>query len=229
MWWSNTNSPVFFKRSIQKLRCPVNFSKFAAQRPRSVKTMGSNLFNNCLCEYYTNVEMKEKAINQKNQKSPVLSRYDFSKLSLCKKNPEKSKFHKKKCVERNCIESWYMYVSGKKLVEWNKWQTQAYNYQGTRKSRKVLQLKKGSVEVFIKELRAEIEVLVHIYTMLIGIMINFCTSQRLFHRIGQSCVWTLQKTTRVFIRMRHEVHIGLMNRSPFSLLLLTFDAKLAMR
>lgn len=122
-----------------------------------------------------------------------------------------------------------MYVSGKKLVEWNKWETQAYNYQGTRKSRKVFQLKKGSVEVFIKELRAEIEVLVHIYTMLIGIMINFCTSQRLFHRIGQSCVWTLQKTTRVFIRMRHEVDIGLMNRSPFSLLLVTFDAKLAMR
>lgn len=91
-----------------------------------------------------------------------------------------------------------MYVSGKKLVEWNKWETQAYNYQGTRKSRKVLQLKKGSVEVFIKELRAEIEVLVHIYTMLIGIMINFCTSQRLFHRMGQSCMDFAENYTCVY-------------------------------
>lgn len=87
--------------------------------------MGSNLFNNCLSEYCTNVEMKVKAINQKNQKSPVLSRYDLSKLSLCKK-PEKSKFHKRECVERNCNEcgiknlntcTLLPLVSGKKLVE----------------------------------------------------------------------------------------------------------------
>lgn len=79
--------------------------------------MGSNLFNNCLSEYCTNVEM--------NQKSPVLSRYDLSKLSLCKK-PEKSKFHKRECVERNCNEcgiknldtcTLLPLVSGKKLVE----------------------------------------------------------------------------------------------------------------
>lgn len=144
----------------------MSFSKFAAQRPRSVKTMGSNLFNNCLCEYYTNVEMKVKAINQKNQKSPVLSRYHLSKLSLCKK-PEKSKFHKRECVEGNCNEcgienldtcTLLPLVSGKKLVERNSWETQAYNYQGTIKSNKVLQLKKGSVEVFMKELKTEIEV-----------------------------------------------------------------------
>lgn len=109
--------------------------------------MRSNLFNNCLSEYCTNVEMKVKAINQKNQKSPVLSRYDLSKLSLCKK-PEKSKFHKRECVERNCNECGIKNLDTCTLLP----------LVSGRKSRKVLQLKKRSVEVFMKELKTEIEV-----------------------------------------------------------------------
>ena len=60
-------------------------------------------------------------------------------------------------------------MSGNKVTtfELKEWETQSYKYTGQKKSRKVLQLKKGSVEVFMKELKDEIDVYsAHFYNAL---------------------------------------------------------------
>ncbi|WAR11089.1 hypothetical protein MAR_036165 [Mya arenaria] len=90
----------------QNPQCQVGFSKFAALRPKSVKTMKSNYFNNCLFEYCTNIELKVTAVNNSIQAKSrgdlaVLNRYKLSEKSLCSK-PEGSWVYSKACIIRNC-------------------------------------------------------------------------------------------------------------------------------
>lgn len=147
--------------------CSVSFSKFVSLRPKQVHTMSRNTFNNCLCEYCTNIELKVKAINLIiGCKGDLRNRYNASRKTLCPKE-DRSTFYKRECVERNCSscgrDNMIYNISDllkKKCskLEWSKWENQMLTIQGKKKTRKMLQLKKNSVDVFMIEFRNEINI-----------------------------------------------------------------------
>ena len=146
--------------------CSVSFSKFVSLRPKQVHTMSRNTFNNCLCEYCTNIELKVKAINFIiGCKGDLRNRYNASRKTLCPKE-DRFTFYKRECVERNCsscgIDMIYNIsdLLKKKCskLEWSKWENQTLTIQGKKKTRKMLQLKKSSVDVFMIEFRNEINI-----------------------------------------------------------------------
>ena len=132
--------------------CSVSFSKFVSLRPKQVHTMSRNTFNNCLCEYCTNIELKVKAINFIiGCKGDLRNRYNASRKTLCPKE-DRFTFYKRECVERNCsscgTDDMIYNISDllkKKCskLEWSKWENQTLTIQGKKKTRKMLQLKKS--------------------------------------------------------------------------------------
>ncbi|XP_063446520.1 uncharacterized protein LOC134726055 [Mytilus trossulus] len=149
----------------QNAECNISFSKFSSLRPCNVKTMNKNAFNNCLCEYCTNIELKVKAIEKVvGNRSIVRNRYDISKETLCSKALN-SQFYHKKCLERRCdkcgpekFTKSLTDVLNKKstTLEWHRWENQTIIDRGVKKTRKMLQMKKNNVTLFMAELAAEI-------------------------------------------------------------------------
>ncbi|XP_045192503.2 uncharacterized protein LOC123548897 [Mercenaria mercenaria] len=132
--------------------------------------MKNNSFNNCLCEYCTNMEMKVTAINKETQGRRnalgILNRYELSKKTVCLK-PEGERFYRRDCINRNCSkcgvkklqEEIRKALRGKAQIEWNRWESQTYKdtKTGKKKLRKMLRLKRESVYVFLRELYEEVE------------------------------------------------------------------------
>ncbi|CAC5413756.1 unnamed protein product [Mytilus coruscus] len=124
---------TYEKFKEQNTECSISFSKFSSLRPSNVKTMNKNAFNNCLCEYCTNIELKVKAIEKVvGNRSFVKNRYDISKETLCIK-ANYSQFYHKKCLERKCdkcgpakFTKSLTDVLNKKstTVEWHRWENQ---------------------------------------------------------------------------------------------------------
>ncbi|XP_052073589.1 uncharacterized protein LOC127711546 isoform X2 [Mytilus californianus] len=150
----------------QNQECNISFSKFSSLRPSNVKTMNKNTFNNCLCEYCTNIELKIKAISKVlGNRTVVKDRYDISRQTLCPKL-DGMQFCQKKCIERECEQcgtgplktSLAKLLKNKcKSLEWHKWENQTFTDKDKKKTRKMLKLRKDHVDVFIRELMSEIE------------------------------------------------------------------------
>ena len=138
--------------------CTLSFSKFTALRPKTVQTMSKSIFNNCLCEYCTNIQYKVKALNMQG----IKTRYELLSRTVCPK-PEGSRYYKIECVKRLCklcgVDKFISQLDLYKRhnIQWYKWETQTYMYANEKKSKKVLSLKKESVSNFLEELKKELQ------------------------------------------------------------------------
>ena len=146
--------------------------------------MTNNIFNNCLCEYCTNVELKVEAINKVGRGKLLKSRYDLLNKTMCQEG-NYHPFHARDCIERRCencgvenlkdkILKWF-YTNGTKEIEWNRWENQTVEFNGEKKQRKILQLKKSSVSTFLNEFSLEQMCSAHTCTMQNGNIHNFAT------------------------------------------------------
>ncbi|XP_045207653.2 uncharacterized protein LOC123559695 [Mercenaria mercenaria] len=156
--------------------CVVSFPKFVSLRPKSVKTMQKNYFNGCLCEYCANLEMKVKALKKivpkvkgKESEFVINSRYDLLKMTLCARK-EGAKFNERGCIDRMCskcgpvkIETYVKSALHRRqgtksnTIEWSRWENQTYkDKHGEKKTRIMLRLKQGTVNIFLKELVDEV-------------------------------------------------------------------------
>lgn len=141
--------------------CPVGFSKFAALRPKCVKTMKNNSFNNCLCEYCSNIEIKATILNK--LLKGKFNKYELTKRTLCPKE-EGEIFFKKECINRNCsqcgvdeLKTELSEALNRKTVSWKRWENQIYkDKSGKQSSRKMLRLKDHNVGIFLDELCEEL-------------------------------------------------------------------------
>ena len=118
----------------------ISKSKFSSLRPGNVKTMAKNKFNQCLCEYCTNIELKLRSLNKfldvkKKSEFKMNDRYAVSRESLCPK-PGQSKHYTMKCLIRKCNDCGTKKVndrllpvtteSGQSQVQWFKWVSEIY-------------------------------------------------------------------------------------------------------
>ena len=82
----------------------MSFSTFCKLRPANVKLMTNRMFNQCLCEYCCNIELKIQQINQiaRNRlfKFHNDDKYAAARLSLC--NKQSSEWYQNECLKRNC-------------------------------------------------------------------------------------------------------------------------------
>ena len=120
------------------------------------------MFNTCLSEYCTNIELKVKVLKtQRNKYQNIYSRYDLSEFSLCEK-PNNSAYHKRECVERqckHCSTGRLRTIKPSRKITWKHWESKTYSKDNEKKVRKILKLKSESVEAFMKEMAAEVIVL----------------------------------------------------------------------
>ena len=126
----------------------ISFSKFAKLRPSRVKTMRTNTFNTCLCEYCANIELKLKALNREVQKDPqhlqhcgISDKFAASRFTLCSKLPGESKYNRQ-CIDRECdicgthlLKTRLAHLTATAMrISWNKWVTQQYKTKKGRES-----------------------------------------------------------------------------------------------
>ena len=137
--------------------------------------MTKNKFNQCLCEYCTNIELKLRPLNKfleikRRSDYKITDRYAASRNSLCGK-PEGSHYYNRECLDRKCdhcgtklIQDHFSQIIndfGVSALNWYKWESETYVRQvGNQEksgSRKVLKQKKESVSDLIGELLQELE------------------------------------------------------------------------
>ena len=116
----------------------IGKSKFAALKPGNVKPQTKHALNQCICEYYSNTELKLKAIhrlcnaakgNLRNIRKQIPDRYQMVNHNLCPKT-DGSRYLQKDCVQRKCSKCGVPMLSDtlrplqtKNLVQWYRWDT----------------------------------------------------------------------------------------------------------
>ncbi|XP_041351558.1 uncharacterized protein LOC121370414 [Gigantopelta aegis] len=79
----------------------LSFSTFKKLKPKRVLPFTSHKFNECLCEYCANMDLKIHAINgQQCTRIKIQDRYEASRLTLCPKLPGTD--YKKSCIDWQC-------------------------------------------------------------------------------------------------------------------------------
>ncbi|XP_033728817.1 uncharacterized protein LOC117317958 [Pecten maximus] len=100
---SLVNSYEKFQR--QNPEAKVSYSKFVKCRPKNVKPVAHTKYNQCLCEYCTNVELKVNSLvrfcSSQHIEPFCKDKYEVSRLTLCQKE---NGFYKKQCIDRKCME-----------------------------------------------------------------------------------------------------------------------------
>ena len=99
----------------------VTFSTFAARRPSSVRLVDNRPWEQCLCEYCCNIELKLLSLNKVAKRKVLKNRYEVSKVTQC---PEQ----RRACYERRCkdcgIENLctvYNDINKNQEVKWRRW------------------------------------------------------------------------------------------------------------
>jgi hypothetical protein len=81
----------------------VSYSKFVKCRPPNVKPAAFTKYNQCLCEYCTNIDLKVCSLVRfcsAHHIEPICKdRYEASRLTLC---PKEGEYYRKECIDRVC-------------------------------------------------------------------------------------------------------------------------------
>ncbi|XP_070564656.1 trichohyalin-like [Ptychodera flava] len=144
----------------------VELSKFCELRPKNVKLQKQRQFNQCLCEYCINVELKLKEINKAAQRHNLLdvrikNKYDANDIGLCHKE-DGSQYHKLDCIKRSCTECGVYLIKErlsplvrhKSTVTWYRWETVSEGAENRKK--KSLVGKTRTTEDLVNELIEEL-------------------------------------------------------------------------
>ena len=149
----------------------ISYSTFTKLRPSNIKTMSSNLFRQCLCEYCTNIELKLKTINEKLQRLGLgvclENKYMASRLTLCAKEKD-TDWYAKECITRECdecgVEKFREFVESRitdedlvEVVEWKCWESVTFNHNDKKCKRKMLTSKSGTMDEIISQVCVELE------------------------------------------------------------------------
>ena len=148
----------------------MSLSSFQKHRPKHIDVADKTKLRQCACEYCVNIEYKINALNKfprsKAANCNIKDKYHLSDITLC---PQPSrKYPRPECIQRTCeycgvtqLEDYLCPIEpyGDDVVQYLKWENvqmdKIQNNKPMRVTRKVLEVKKETVNVTISELTEE--------------------------------------------------------------------------